>query len=221
MQPSKESLLIDWITKRQKALLTIFGLVVLIGITLSVNHALTGKKMAKAASAFNLANEELTKELKDAGTTAITDVDRQLSKTVAALQKVTASFSGTSIAWEAQFKLADLYFKYEALSGKAAKAFEAATKTSATSREKLFALYSLAYAYEKQGKIDDAIKHLDQASGLAQPYLNAEILLSRARLLVRAGKTSEARKLYEQVSKDFANTDFARKADEWKSMSKI
>jgi tetratricopeptide (TPR) repeat protein len=221
MQTSSEHNLMDWIAHNKKMVLGGVSAIVLITLGLGIRQNLAEKKILAASAALHDAEQKLEKELKVAGTTPIADVDRQLTETVGALKKVSTEFAGLQAAWEAQFQLGDLYSKHEPRSGKAIPAFEAAISSAPSIREKVFALYSLAYAYEKQGKFDEAIQQLDSAIKLDQPYFKAEISLSRARLLARSGKVAEADKAFEQVSKDFANTDLGRKADQWKAMRSL
>jgi len=221
MQSSSEHNLMDWVAQNKKLVLGGVSAILLITLGLGIRQNLAEKKILAASTALHEAEEKLEKELKVAGTTPIADVDRQLTETVGALRKVSTDFAGLHAAWEAQFQLADLYSKHEPRSGKAIPAFEAAISSAPSIREKVFALYSLAYAYEKQGKFDEAIQQLDAAIKLDQPYFKAEISLSRARLLARSGKVAEADKAFEQVSKDFANTDLGRKADQWKAMRSL
>ncbi len=221
MQSSSESNLMDWIAHNKKMILGGVSAIALVALAIGILQNQMEKKILAASTAFHEAQQKLEKELKVAGTTPISDVDRQLSETVGALRKLSVDFKGMQAAWEAQFQLGDLYSKYESRSGKAIPAFEAAVGSAPSPREKIFAWYSLAYAYEQQGKFEEAIQQLDSAIKLEQPYFKAELSLSRARLLARSGKVAEADQAFEQVSKDFANTDLGRKADQWKVMRSL
>jgi len=221
MPTFSESSLVDWIAQNKKAVGGVLGALVLLLAVQAGWSALHEKKLVAGANALHDAEESLAKELKIAGTTPIADVDRQLTGTVTALKKITEEFSGIQAGWEAQFRLGDLYMKYEPRTGRALPVLQAAVAAAPSTREKLFALYALAYAFEKQGKFDEAVQQLDAAIQLGQPYLKAEISLSRARLLSRAGKTAEADKAFDQVARDFANTDMARKADQWKAIRSL
>jgi len=213
-----ESRLTEWLNQNKRALAGAVAILLVVAIGVGIVRTRANKRAIEATAALYEAELKLEKELKLVGATPIVDVDRQLAETVSAFKKVSQGFSGQAAAWEAGFQLAELYSKYEPRSGKAVPAYQAIYEAAPTPREKVFALYSLAYAYEKQGKFDEAIQKLDQAIGLGQPTLKAELALSRARLLARSGKSAEALKAFEQISKDYANTEFSRKADQWKTM---
>ncbi|MBU6375093.1 MAG: tetratricopeptide repeat protein [Bdellovibrionales bacterium] len=216
-----ESNLPDWISRNKRLMVVLLASVALVGVGVGLKRSQAERNLRAASAALYEAELKLEKELKLAGTTPVSDVDRQLSETVTALKGVLQKFAGQAAGWEAGFQLAELYFKYEPRSGKAIPAYQALTATAPGPREKLFTWYSLAYAFEQQGKFDEALQQLDQAIALGQPLLKAELALSRARLLARSGKQAEAQKAFEKVASDYANTEASRKAEQWKGMKNL
>jgi tetratricopeptide (TPR) repeat protein len=206
------------ILERKTPLFAALAAILVLGVAIGVQQSLSQKKTLAASQAFHLAEKQLEKDLKLAGTTAITNVEQQLAESVAKLRDVQTQHGSSLVGWEARFRLASLYLKYGPRSGKAASLFDEASRNAPSAREKVFSLYSLAYALEAQGKFDEAAQKLDEAYQLEQPYLKAEIGLSRARILARAGKGPEADQAYDQVSRDFANTDWGRKAEQLKAL---
>jgi len=209
------------IFKNKKALATVAGVILVISLFIGVRQSAQEKKNLAASSNLFSAQQLLEKEQKSNGKDGVTSVDQQLSGAIAAFKKVQAEYSGTLAAWEATVQIGNLYLKFEPKSGKAATWFEAAQKAAPSSREKLFSNYSLAFALEEQGKFEDAIRALDSAIALKLPYFKAELALTRARLLLRGGKNEESTKALDQVSKDFANTDMGRKAEQWKAQGTL
>ncbi len=218
MTASGESKTLQWVLKRKH--LWIGGGVVLLAVALllGLGRHFTEKKTLEASIALHAARKLQEKEVREAGSTPITDVDRQLTATAGALKELTRKYDGVSVAWEARFLLAGLYLQYEARSGKAVSAFEATVEAARSAREKVFALYSLAHAHEAQGHFEEAIQKIDAAVAMKQSFLKGELALTRARLLDRAGKGAEAATAFDLVAKDFADTTVGQKASQWKAL---
>lgn len=196
------SSLVDWAIAQRKTLLAgILAILVAAG-ALSAYQASKASTAKKAATALFEA-KKLGAE-SEAGLTA--------------LEKVSKDFVGSHAAWEALMLLGDRHSKKTPQADTASTWYEKADPAATDARERLLSRYNLAYARELQGKWDMALAAIESAERLGLPLLKSELALNRGRLLERMGKTTEARQAYEAIAKDFADSEAARTADQWKAL---
>lgn len=196
------SSLVDWAIAQRKTLLAgILAILVATG-ALSAYQASKASTAKKAATALFEA-KKLGAE-SEAGLTA--------------LEKVSKDFVGSHAAWEALMLLGDHHSKKTPQADTASTWYEKADPAATDARERLLSRYNLAYARELQGKWDMALAAIESAERLGLPLLKSELALNRGRLLERMGKTTEARQAYEAIAKDFADSEAARTADQWKAL---
>jgi predicted negative regulator of RcsB-dependent stress response len=199
--PSTGSNLMDWALENKGALLALVLAVLALVGGWSGYKAYRLQQAKKASAALYEARKLGTES--EAGTQA--------------LEKVSADFPGSHSAWEALMILGDAQAKKDPKSEAASTWYGKAESAATDAREKLLARYSQAYSLERQGKFEPAITQIESAQRLGLPHLKAELALNRARLLQLANKKEEALKAYDAVSADFANTDTARTAEQWKA----
>ena len=195
--------LVDWMLENKKAVIGLLIGIVLAAGVLSAVRASNQSKAAKASEALYSART-LTAGSPEA---------------LAALQKVAAEHSGTQAGWEALMLLADAQAKKDPKSADAAASYAKAETQAPSVREQLFSRYAQAFALERAGKASEALAAVEAAQKLAQPFLKAELALARARLLEATGKKAEASQAYDAISRDFANTEAARTAEQWKALA--
>jgi len=196
------SSLVDWAIAQRKALLAgILALLVAVGSWSAYQSSKASTAKKAAAALF---------EAKKLGT--------ESEAGLAALDKVSKDFVGSHAAWEALMLLGDHHSKKAPQADLSASWYEKADQAATDPRQKLLSRYNLAYARELQGKWDLAFTAIESAERLGLPIFKSELALTRGRLLERMGKTSEARQAYEAVAKDFADSEAARTADQWKAL---
>lgn len=195
--------LVDWIFANRR---TAVGILVAIVIAAGAVSAVKASRQAKAAQA----SEALfAAQSKTPGT----------PEAQSALEAVATAHAGTQQAWQALMILAEQAGK-NSKSEEAAKYYSQADSQAVSDAGRLFARYGRAFALEKAGKPAEALAAIESAQKLAHPMLKSELALARARLFDIQGKKTEAQQAYEGVIKDFANTEAARTAEQWKAISK-
>lgn len=147
------------------------------------------------------------------------DVDGTFAKSVTALKETAEKHRGTHAAFEAKMLLATLYFQHQALDS-AKKTFSEAVEWAPNDSERSQAQVGLSSTLESLGEYDPSLKALDEALRKAPEGLKGEILLAKARNLNASGKKEDAKAVYNQIEKDFANTAMAEQAKTLKSLLK-
>ncbi len=147
------------------------------------------------------------------------DVDAKLPGGVKALAQVHQDYSGSTAGFEAALTLGNLYFAHEAYE-KAVPWFEKAVKSAPHGMDKTLSQSALGYALENTGNKAAATAVFEEAMNSAQGAPKAELLLTVARLKAGAGDGARAKNLYDAVIKDFAGTEYAKKAEEKKAQLK-
>ncbi len=124
----------------------------------------------------------------------------KLPEAQAALAKVAKDFSGTASGSQASLLLAQVLYdqkKYQDGITALEKAKSASGSDFAASTEAL-----IAVGYESLGKFDQAAEHYGLAASAARfPLDKGSNQANQARSLTAAGKTTEARKLWEELAK--------------------
>jgi len=147
------------------------------------------------------------------------DVDAKLSAGTKALAQVHQTYAGTSAGFDAALTLGNLYFSHEAYE-KAVPWFEKAAQKAPHAMDKILAQTALGYALENSGNKNAAVSTFEAAMNSAQGAPKAELLLTVARLKAATGDTARAKNLYDAVIKDFAGTEYEKKAEEKKAQLK-
>jgi predicted negative regulator of RcsB-dependent stress response len=121
----------------------------------------------------------------------------------------------TSMAMSAAILLADFYSQ-EKNEAKAAEILAKNTLASVSSFVEALYLYRKSVSLERTGKCDLAIKELDTLiSTKTTQFLQAEARLQKALCLEQVGKKDEAKAEYEQISKNFADTEAGKNAKKY------
>lgn len=146
------------------------------------------------------------------------DVDTEFSESVPKLKALDQNFSGTHAAYEANLKLAHLYFDH----GDAEKALswlEKAFRSAPGRLEKVLALTSLGKVRENLGKHSEALQDYEKALNMGEKSLKGDILLGMARCY-EVTDGAKARGTYEKILTDLPNTDYAKTAEVLKNRLK-
>ena len=137
-------------------------------------------------------------------------------ETIKKLLDLDRDFRRSRAAFDARLKLGDLYYNH----GDSVKAliwFQKAAETSPRAFEKVFALSSVGYAQENQGKYPEAITAFQTALDMGEPAMRADLLLSLARCNEATHDLAKARSLYDQVLVEFPNSENSQLAELFKS----
>jgi tetratricopeptide (TPR) repeat protein len=170
------------------------------------------KRQVKAQELLYLAD----KKQKDEGVRAQNekisgDASTVFPESIQSYQKIIRDFSGTLAAFEAQLKLGDLYQEKGPIH-LAIASYEAAVQSAPKKWERLLALYSLGYAYEANKEYPKAIEQFRKAMDLKEG-MKGELMLALARNQILAGAPDQAKKTYEQMMSELANTPYAKEAE--------
>ncbi|OFZ21728.1 MAG: hypothetical protein A2X94_15690 [Bdellovibrionales bacterium GWB1_55_8] len=139
------------------------------------------------------------------------DVEQKLPETVKKLKKVVDEFGGTSVGYEANLLLGDLFFDHGE-SGKAVPWYSQAASTTSVSFHRALALQSLGYAYENDSKPAEALAAYEKALGAGAADLKGDLLLATARSHVALNDQAKARSTYDQILSQMPDTEFAKTA---------
>jgi hypothetical protein len=204
----------DWLVERRNivigALVALLVVAAIATFASSSSEAKAHEAGGKLAQALELANRPVV-EVKEGATPAEKTFPTKAAKLEAvekALNEITTQYAGSEAARTASLQLADV--KLEA--GKADEAIAGYEKYLADAPAgglRLFATESLGYAYEAKGDLAKAEQSFDKLNGEGAPGL---ALFHKARLAEKAGKKDEAKKLYEQVAKDYPGEQVANDA---------
>lgn len=141
------------------------------------------------------------------------DVKAKLATGIPALEKVAQSYSGNIVGFEAQMQIANLYYMHGTTpedAKLAAEWFQKATQTSTESEHTAAALYSLGFAQEALNQCAEAVKTFDRAIHYGETPFRADSLKAQARCFETLKDNASAKKNYEKLAKDYANSEFAK-----------
>lgn len=124
------------------------------------------------------------------------------------LEKITKEFSGTRAAFEADLVIGDAYYDH-GNSSKAIEYYKLAVDAAKPRSSKPVALHALAYAYENAKQYDQAIEALRQILASGDRPLKSDSLLAMARDFELKGDKPKALEQYNEVLKEFPNTQAA------------
>jgi TolA-binding protein len=149
-----------------------------------------------------------------------TDVDAKFPETLKNYQAVVDQFPGTRAAFESLLSIGALYSNH----GQAAKAvspLQKATQMAPSSADRAEAYYSLGYALEDSGKYAEAVQAYQNAQSAVtkagEPVAKADLLLAVARNQELMGDKAKARETYDQIIKQYPNSDQAHTAESLKA----
>lgn len=206
----------DWLVAKRN--LVIGALIALLLIIAGVSFAQASSENkkrevgAKLASALELAQRPVVENKE--GVTPPADgksFPTEEAKSAAvdkALTDIVQQHSGTEAARTAELTLADRRLSAgktdEAIAG-----YEKYLGEVGTGGLRLFAIESLGYAYEAKG---DTAKAESTFARLGDEGALGLATFHKARLTEKAGKKDEAKKLYEQIAKDYSTENVANEA---------
>ena len=127
-----------------------------------------------------------------------------------ALERVVKRFGGTSSGNQASLLLAQVMFEQK----KYAEGIASLEQSKGSAGSEFSAAFEamIAVGYESQGKFDQAAEHYGKAASSAKfPMDRASNQAQQARNLTLAGKSAEARKLWEELAKQ-EDLPFAQEA---------
>ncbi len=206
-----------WVEKNWKAvaggIAAVVALVAIFGGLRSMQSAKEEKSSAALGGALEIAGRPVVEskdEKKDETKEYFPSDEAKRAAVFEAFEKVRKDFAGSAAALTATLKLAEA--KAAAKDGAAAVALFSEYLSQAPSNSPLlpFALEGLGYAYEAQGKLDEAQAAFDRLGSEAGDPGRAAY--HRARLLQVRGKLADARAAFEQVGKDYEKDEIGGEA---------
>jgi tetratricopeptide (TPR) repeat protein len=173
---------------------------------------------ASVAPAPPAANEKGAKDKKAAAAPSPesvlftkTDVDAKFPETLKGYKAVVDQYSGTRAAFEALLAMGALYSNH----GEPAKAvswLQKATESAPSSADRAEAYFSLGYALEGSGKYSEAVQAYQNAMSAGEPVAKADLLLAIARNQDLMGDKAKSGATYDQIIKEYPNSDQAHTA---------
>ena len=145
------------------------------------------------------------------------DVDSKFPQALAAFKKVISAHPGTLAATQANLAIADLYYDHGAAE-RSTEYYRAALNLNPPQFYKMLSGYSLASALYELGKFDEALAAIDGAQKTGAKEMRGELLLLQGRVLEKKKDNAGAKKVYEQIEKDFANSPTAQTATHRKAL---
>jgi len=132
---------------------------------------------------------------------------------LSSLKKVVTDFPNTSAAHLAALRLGRWHFDSNELDAAKATYLELANSGNSDSvLYKAMAIEALSVVYEKQGNTKEALVLLEKALSNKSIPLRPLLLLSQARLMGLDGRKEDAKKVYEDVVKDYPNSSYSQQA---------
>jgi len=202
-----------WIAAHQRVLL---GGLVAVALVIAGAWALTSysssqetKAGGEMAAALEIASRPLASEGPAPGVPAFANKDERTKATLAALEKVRSDFPRSTAARTAVAQIGFLKLKEGDAAG-AQAALQQFVKDAARGHPlRPVAQESLGYAFEAQGKLEEARAAFAQ---LVQDGVPARAAFQQARIALVEGKP-DARAQLEQVAKDYAKEPIAQEAN--------
>jgi tetratricopeptide (TPR) repeat protein len=203
--------LLTKLAKNTRLLLVIGIVILLAGVGTGLLLQKKSAQESRARDSLYRAEVGLVKELGTVGQYDRLDVDQKLPGTVKALKAVTETFPKTKSSYLAQMKLGDLYLSHGGAE-MAIVAYQKAVDQTSIAADRSLALYSLAMAQENAKKPAEALKTFETAVKAGESYLAGELWLGVYRTSLASGNAEKAKTTLEKLKKDFANTDYEKKA---------
>ncbi len=207
----------SWMAKRQKQLLA--AVIAVVALAVVVLGLLSWRESSRAA-AGGLLDRAIDAAGGEVSSAALPGLDRPVYKTteeraravLAAAQLVRSSHGGSRAATTAALLEGDAQLTLRSWD-KAAAAYQAFLDAApADDAMRFSALDGLARSQEGKGELDRAASTYERAAAI--PFYRERAELERARVLVRAGKADEARRLVEGVAKGSQDPSLQAEAQE-------
>ena len=202
-----------WIAAHQRVLL---GGLVAVALVIAGAWALTSysssqetKAGGELAAALEIASRPLASEGPAPGAPVFANRDERTKATLAALEKVRSDFPRSTAARTAVAQIGFLKLKEGDAAGAQAALQQFVKDTARGHPLRPIAQESLGYAFEAQGKLEEARAAFAQ---LAQDGAPARAAFQQARIALVEGKP-DARAQLEQVAKDYAKEPIAQEAN--------
>lgn len=203
--------LFDWILANRNLVIgAIVALLVVVGAALLISESSASKRAevgGQLGRAVALASRPVVPGVAiDTDTFPTAEAKRQAEQK--AFAEIVSEHPGSEAAHSAQLQLARVSFE-EGRYDDAIAGFQKSLDALGNSPLRLFALEGLGYAYEAKGDLAKAKETFQRLSNAGAP---ARSLYQQARIAELSGQKDEARKLYEQVTKDYENEVLAGEA---------
>jgi tetratricopeptide (TPR) repeat protein len=112
--------------------------------------------------------------------------------------------------------LGDLYLEHTTSQDKGIEHYQTALKHAQNSLEKGRVHLALGYVLENKASYQEALSQFEQAYRLDVEGAKGELLLSMARCYQQLKNNAKAISIYDQISKDLKNTEYAKIAEQKK-----
>jgi len=148
-----------------------------------------------------------------------TDVEAKFPETIKGYQAVVDQYPGTRAAFESLLAMGALYSNHGEPQ-KAVSWLQKASDMAPSSNDRAEASFALGYALEGSGKYTDAIQAYEKAmsaTSAGAPVAKGDLLLAIARNQELSGDKVKARETYDQIIKQFPNSDQAHAAESLKA----
>jgi|GEM_PF-2450858 len=143
------------------------------------------------------------------------DVDVKFSKTVAELKGLIAAKSaGAQPLFEAAFRLGTLYLDFKQPE-KAAAALSSGIQFAKSGLQKASMQYLLGSALEQSLKLKEALSAFQEGMAQNVGALKADLLLAQLRTHVQLKELDQAKKISEELAKDFPGSKAADSASRY------
>lgn len=143
------------------------------------------------------------------------DVQQTYVKSFPLLEAVAQNHPGTRASFQAQYLMGQLFYQHQNYEGALAH-FELAIKDAPSEIDRTFVHYAKAFALESLGKHAEAISSLRSAINSFtnnNDSLKSDILLAIARNHTALGENEKAKPIYDEILKEFPETENAKKAE--------
>lgn len=178
--------LTSWLQVNQKPIVTIVGVAAISAAAIFGYRWMDGNKRQDASNALYRATVPLQ--------------EGKFPQAQVELEKVVKRYAGTPSGSQAALLLSQAYYDLQKYAEGIAALEKAKGSAGSAFQSSMEAL--IAVGYESQGKFDLAAEHNGKAAASAKfPLDKAANEANQARNLTSAGKTAEARKIWEQLTK--------------------
>ncbi|NUM89013.1 MAG: hypothetical protein HUU37_07400, partial [Bdellovibrionales bacterium] len=172
-------------------------LVVVLG-ALGIHKDRTAKREATAASVLFETREAASKEVNT----------RKFDAAVERFQDLMKRYAGTRAAYEARLVVGDIWMDAE-LPEKAAASYADAFSVAPDEFSRLLARYNESLAWESGKGWEKALEgYRDAMKFKGADFLKPELLMAQARCLEALKRWTEARGVYEEIRRNFAEKSF-------------
>jgi TolA-binding protein len=205
----------NWFDRKKVLFLSV--LLVVAGVGTYFYQSVTEKKVEEGKSALYKVQktfEEESKAIPEAEKTAgaSLDVDSKFSKTVSELNGLLkARTASDRILYEAAYKLGTLYLEYRQPE-KAVQSLQEGVSFAKAGIQKATIQYLLGSALEQTSKAKEALGVFQDGLSQNVGALKAEFLLGMMRMHLQLKEVDKAKKISEQITKEFPGSKSADSA---------